>query len=297
MRKPVFEGAGVAIVTPFADNGVNYEKLEELIEFQIKNGIDSIVICGTTGEASTMPDEEHVAVAKFAVDAVRGRVPVVAGAGSNDTRHAIDLSRTLEEVGVDALLHVTPYYNKTTQAGLVAHFTATAQAVKIPIILYNVPGRTNLNMMPETLAELSKVENIVGVKECNLDQLAASINYCESDFAFYSGEDANILPLMLWGGKGVISVMANIIPRDTHDLCAKYFAGDIDGARKIALKTIDLVKALFCEVSPVPTKEAMNQLGMGVGICRLPLIEISAGGREAVRKALAQYGLSKQQEA
>ena len=291
MRKPIFTGAGVAIVTPFKDDGVDFEKLEELIEFQIKGGIDSIIICGTTGEASTMPDAEHISTVKFTIDKVNGRVPVVAGAGSNDTRHAVDLAKALEAVGADAILAVTPYYNKTTQRGLVVHFNTMAAAVKLPVILYNVPVRTNLNIMPETMAELSKTENIVAVKECNLEQVGADVRYCEKDFTIYSGEDANLLPLMSWGGKGVISVMANIIPGDTHDICAKFISGDIEGAREIALKTLSLVKALFCEVSPIPIKEAMNQLGMNVGLCRLPLVEISSGGRETVRAALKEYGL------
>ena len=291
MRKPVFVGAGVAIITPFNDNGVDFDKLEELIEFQIKGGIDSIVICGTTGEASTMPDEEHIETVRFTIEKVKGRVPVIAGAGSNDTKHAVELSKRLEDTGVDALLSVTPYYNKTTQKGLIAHFKMIANNVKLPIILYNVPSRTNLSIAPETLAELSKTENIVGVKECVLDQVGLVANLCEKDFAIYSGEDANILPLMVWGGIGVISVMANIIPGDTRDICAKYLAGDIEGARKISLKTLNLVKAVFCEVSPIPIKEAMNQLGMNVGAGRLPLVEISQGGRETVRKALVEYGL------
>jgi len=291
MRKPLFEGAGVAIITPFKNDEVDLEKLGELIEFQIDNGTRCIVICGTTGEASTMPDAEHIATVKFAVDAVRGRIPVIAGAGSNDTKHAIYLSKALQDTGADGLLSVTPYYNKTTQSGLIAHFKAIAEAVDLPIILYNVPSRTNLNIMPTTLGELSKVENIVGVKECNLEQVAENVNCCEKDFVIYSGEDANVLPLMIWGGMGVISVMANLIPKDTQDMCAKFLAGDYAGAREISLKTIDLVKALFCEVSPIPTKEAMNQLGMEVGDCRLPLVEISPAGRETVRKALRKYGL------
>ena len=293
MRIPVFVGAGVAIVTPFKGDGVDFEKMEELIEFQIKGGIDSITVCGTTGEASTMPDKEHVETVKFTVEKVNGRVPVVAGAGSNDTKHAIELSKKIESVGVDALLSVNPYYNKTTQKGLVAHYKMIAASVKLPIILYNVPARTNLNILPETMGELSKIENIAGVKECNLDQVGDVINCCEQDFAIYSGEDANILPLMVWGGIGVISVMANIIPKDTHDICAKYFAGDIEGARKISLKTLNLVKALFCEVNPIPVKEAMNQMGMNVGVGRMPLVDISPSGRERVRKALDEYGLLK----
>ena len=291
MRKRIFTGAGTAIITPFTETGVNYEKLEELLEFQIKNATDCIVICGTTGEASTMPDEEHVAVVKFAVDTVKGRIPVIAGAGSNDTKHAIDLSKSLEAVGADALLSVTPYYNKTTQKGLIAHFSFIADQVNLPIILYNVPSRTNLNINPETQAELSKIENIVGIKECNLDQVGEAMNRCEKDFAFYSGEDANILPMLAFGGLGVISVMSNIIPRDTHDICANFFGGNIAEARAIQLRTLQLVKALFSETSPIPLKEAMNLIGMQVGSCRMPLVSITEGNKKLLTEALEEYGL------
>jgi len=291
MRNPVFKGAATAIVTPFKQDGVDFDKLSELLEFQISEGIDAIVICGTTGEASTMPDWEHIAAVKHTVDKVNGRVPVIAGAGSNDTRHAVELSKALESVGADALLSVAPYYNKTTQKGLVAHFNACADAVKLPVILYNVPTRTNLNIAPGTLAELSKTVNIVGIKECNLDQVPDSKLICESDFAFYAGDDGIALPMMAWGGIGAISVMSNIIPKDTHTMCEKYFAGDLEGAREIALKTFPLFRALFCEVSPIPIKEAMNLMGLGVGFCRLPLVGISEGGRKTVKGALEAYGL------
>jgi len=291
MRKPLFVGAGVAIVTPFTDDGVNYEKLEELIEFQIKEGIDSIIICGTTGEASTMPDEEHKAVIKFAVEKVKGRVPVIAGAGSNDTRHAIELSQYAESVGADGILSVTPYYNKTTQRGLYEHFKAIAESIKIPVIIYNVPSRTNLNINPETLKNLSEIENIVGIKECNFSQVGEVINLCGEDFAVYSGEDANTLPVLAFGGKGVISVMANIIPKDTHDMVMKFLNGDIEGSRKIQLKTLSLIKALFIEVNPIPVKTAMNLLGMNVGKCRLPLVEMSEKNVEILKAELIKYGL------
>lgn len=291
MRKPLFVGAGVAIVTPFTDDGVNYEKLEELIEFQIKEDIDSIIICGTTGEASTMPDEEHKAVIKFAVEKVKGRVPVIAGAGSNDTRHAIELSQYAESVGADGILSVTPYYNKTTQRGLYEHFKAIAESIKIPVIIYNVPSRTNLNINPETLKNLSEIENIVGIKECNFSQVGEVINLCGEDFAVYSGEDANTLPVLAFGGKGVISVMANIIPKDTHDMVMKFLNGDIEGSRKIQLKTLSLIKALFIEVNPIPVKTAMNLLGMNVGKCRLPLVEMSEKNVEILKAELIKYGL------
>mgnify|MGYP000930992353 FL=1 len=291
MRKPIFTGSGVAIVTPFKDDRVDYEKLEELIEFQIKEGTDCIVVCGTTGEASTMPDEEHISVIKFTVEKVNKRVPVIAGTGSNDTRHAIKLSKEAEEVGADALLSVTPYYNKTTQKGLYEHFKAIAESIRIPVVLYNVPSRTNLNINPETMKALSEIENIVAVKECNLSQVGDVINLCGSDFTVYSGEDANVLPLLALGGKGVISVMANIIPKDTHDLVAKFMDGDIEGSRKIQLKALNLIKALFIEVNPIPVKAAMNLMGMNVGKCRMPLVDMSEKNLEILKKSMQDYGL------
>ena len=291
MREPIFKGAATAIITPFTESGTNYEKLEELLEFQIANKIDAIVVCGTTGEASTMPDKEHIAAVKFAVEKTKGRVPIIAGAGSNDTKHAVDLSKSLEDVGADALLSVTPYYNKTTQKGLVTHFDIIAKSVKLPIIIYNVPSRTNLNVAPDTFASLSKIENIVGVKECNLDQVGETILKCEKDFTIYTGEDGCVLPLLAWGGKGVISVMSNIIPKDTHDLCQKFFDGDLEGARNIQLKAVPLIKALFCEVNPIPVKEAMNMMGMDVGECRLPLVGMMDSNKKFLREALEAYGL------
>lgn len=291
MRKPIFTGAGVAIVTPFAEDGVDYKKLEELIEFQIKEGIDSIIICGTTGEASTMPDEEHKAAIKFAVDKVNKRVPVIAGTGSNDTRHAIELSKYAEEVGSDAILTVTPYYNKTTQKGLYEHFKAIANSIKIPAILYNVPSRTNLNINPETVKALSEIENIMAIKECVLSQVAPIINLCGSDFTIYSGNDEEVLPLLALGGKGVISVMANIIPKDTHNLVSGFMEGDIEGSRKIQLSVYNLIKALFIEVSPIPIKQAMNLMGMNVGKCRMPLVEMEPKNVDILKKAMKEYGL------
>lgn len=291
MRKPIFTGSGVAIITPFTSDGVNFDKLEELIEFQIKEGTDALIICGTTGEASTMPDDEHKSVIKFAVEKVKGRIPVIAGTGSNDTRHAIELSRYAEEVGADAILTVTPYYNKTTQKGLYEHFKAIANSIKIPVILYNVPSRTNLNINPETIKALSEIENIVAVKECNLSQVGDIINLCGDKITVYSGNDEQVLPLLALGGKGVISVMANIIPRDTHDLVAKFLEGDIEGSRKIQLKTLNLIKALFIEVSPIPIKAAMNLMGMNVGKCRMPLVDMSERNLEILKNAMEEYGL------
>lgn len=291
MKTPIFAGSGVAIVTPFTENGVDFEKLEELIEFQIKEGTDAIIICGTTGEASTMPDEEHKSVIKFAVEKVNRRVPVIAGTGSNDTHHAIELSKYAEEVGSDAILSVTPYYNKTTQKGLYEHFKAIARSINIPVVLYNVPGRTGLNINPETVKALSEIENIVAIKECNFKQVADVINLCGDNFAVYSGDDNVILPLLALGGKGVISVMANIIPKDTHDLVHKFFNGDVEGSRKIQLRANNLIKALFVEVNPIPIKTAMNLMGMNVGKCRLPLIEMDEGNLNILKNAMKDYGL------
>jgi len=291
MRKPLFKGSGVAIVTPFTEDGVDFCKLEELIEFQIRESTDAIVICGTTGEASTMPDDEHIETIRFTVEKVNGRLPVIAGAGSNDTRHAIELSKRAEAAGADAILSVTPYYNKTTQKGLYEHFKLIAESVKIPVILYNVPSRTNLNINPETLQALSEIENIVGIKECNLSQVGEVMNLCRKDFYVYSGNDEQILPFMAYGACGVISVMANIIPKDTHNMVVKYLEGDVAGSRELQLKALNLIKALFIEVSPIPLKAAMNLMGMNVGKCRMPLTEMSEKNLEILKKAMKEYGL------
>jgi 4-hydroxy-tetrahydrodipicolinate synthase len=291
MKKCVFTGSGVAIITPFTSDGIDFDKLGELIEFQIKEKTDAIVICGTTGEASTMPDEEHISAIAYAVKKVNGRIPVIAGTGSNDTRHAIHLSKRAQEVGADAILSVTPYYNKTTQLGLYEHFKVVAESIAIPVILYNVPSRTNLNINPDTIQKLSAIENIVAIKECNLNQVGEIINLCGEDFTVYSGEDGLVVPLMALGGKGVISVMANIIPKDTHDIAAKLLAGDLEGSRKLQLGTVELIKALFIEVSPIPVKEAMNQMGLNVGKCRMPLVDMGANNKDILVKALRNYGL------
>lgn len=291
MTNPIFTGSGVAIITPFTNEGTDYNKLAELIEYQIKEGTDAIVICGTTGEASTMYDEEHKAAIKFTVDKVNGRIPVIAGTGSNYTAHAIELSQYAEKAGADAILTVTPYYNKTTQKGLYEHFKLIANSIKIPAILYNVPSRTNLNINPETIKALSEINNIVAVKECNLSQVGNVMNLCGDKIDIYSGEDGAIVPFLSMGAKGVISVMANIIPKDTHDIVAKYLAGDVEGSRKLQLKVLDLVSALFCEVSPIPIKAAMNLLGMNVGGCRLPLVDMTEKNLELLKSELRAYGL------
>ena len=291
MKSPLFIGSAVAIITPFNDNGVEYDTLGDLIEFQIKNSTDAIVICGTTGEASTMPDEEHIAVVKFTVDKVNKRVPVIAGSGSNDTRHAIKLAQELEKAGADALLAVTPYYNKATQKGLYQHFVMTAESVKIPIILYNVPGRTNLNINPETMQELAKINNIIGVKECNFEQIGEIINLCGPDFAIYSGEDSMVLPDLSMGAKGVISVMANVIPQDTHDMVMKFLAGDVNIAMATQLKVLNLVKMLFCEVNPIPVKAAVGLMGYKVGDCRMPLTNLEGEKLTKLEAEMKNYGI------
>lgn len=291
MKSPLFIGSAVAIITPFNDNGVDYDTLGDLIEFQIKNSTDAIVICGTTGEASTMPDEEHIAVVKFTVDKVNKRVPVIAGSGSNDTRHAIKLAQELEKAGADALLAVTPYYNKATQKGLYQHFVMTAESVKIPIILYNVPGRTNLNINPETMQELAKINNIIGVKECNFEQIGEIINLCGPDFAIYSGEDSMVLPYLSMGAKGVISVMANVIPQDTHDMVMKFLAGDVNIALATQLKVLNLVKMLFCEVNPIPVKAAVGLMGYKVGDCRMPLTNLEGEKLTKLEAEMKNYGI------
>ena len=291
MKKQLFTGSGVAIVTPFNEKGINYDKFEELIEWHIAEGTDAIIVCGTTGESATLPMEEHKALMKFCVDKVNGRIPVIAGTGSNDTRHAIGTSQYAESIGASGLLSVVPYYNKPTQKGLYAHFEAIASSVKTPIILYNVPGRTMLDMSPQIVKELSKIDNIVGIKECNFNHIGEIRNLCGEDFAIYSGEDGSVIPALSMGAQGVISVMANIIPKDTHDMCERFMAGDVAGARAMQLKVLDLVKALFIEASPSPIKEAMNAMGMGVGDCRLPIVKMEAHNRECLIKALTEYGL------
>ena len=292
MREPVFRGAATALVTPFTPTGeVNYEKLGELLEYQIAEGIDAVVILGTTGESPTLPTEEHMQVIAKSVEFVHGRIPVIAGAGSNSTAEAIDQTRRSEDVGADAILSVTPYYNKTTQKGLVAHFAAIAANTSLPIIMYNVPSRTGLNISPEAAAEMSRIENLAGIKECNIEQIGTMKSLVEPDFQFYTGEDAQVIPMLAWGGLGVISVMSNVIPRDTHELCAKWFAGDLEGARQIQIRTLPLIKALFAEVNPIPVKEAMNILGWDIGDPRLPLIPPSDATKALLAKALEDYGV------
>lgn len=292
----IFTGAGVAIVTPFRANGeVNYEKFAEHIEFQVKNGTDAIIVCGTTGEASTLSHEEHIQVIQFCVKQVAGRIPVIAGTGSNCTETAIYLSKEAEKAGVDGLLVVTPYYNKATQKGLLEHFTMIAEAVKTPILLYNIPGRTGgVNILPETVVSLCKnVENIVGVKDAtdNISQIAKMMSLADGCVDLYSGNDNQIVPIMALGGKGVISVLSNVAPQQTHDICAKFASGDLAGSLELQLKAIELIGALFCEVNPIPVKKAMNLMGLEAGTLRRPLTEMEDANAAKLEKAMKDYGL------
>lgn len=290
----IFTGAGVALVTPMhADGSVNFDKMKELIEFQIANETDALIICGTTGEASTMSDDVQIECVRFAKEVAAGRVPIIAGAGSNDTAHCIELAQACEKAGADGVLLVTPYYNKATQKGLILHYTAIANAINIPIILYNVPGRTGCNLAPKTVAELAKVKNIVAVKEAsgNLSQVAEIASLVGDDFDIYSGNDDQILPVLSLGGKGVISVLSNVAPKQTHDMVMSYLNGDTKTATKLQLDAIELISALFCEVNPIPVKAALNLMGYEVGSCVLPLCDMEEKNLETLRTAMKNYGL------
>jgi 4-hydroxy-tetrahydrodipicolinate synthase len=290
----IFTGSGVAIVTPFKEGKINYEKLGELIEWHIEENTDALIICGTTGEASTMTEEEHKNAIKYAVEKVNNRIPVIAGTGSNNTKHAVEMSKYAESVGADALLVVTPYYNKTTQKGLIEHYLTIADNVNIPIIVYNVPGRTGVNILPKTLATLSEHPNIRAVKEAsgNISQVAEIARLCPKDFDIYSGNDDMVVPLLSLGGKGVISVVANILPRDTHKMVVSYLNGDIDKARELQLKMKGLIDALFIETNPIPVKTAMNLLGMEAGELRLPLTTMTDKNLQILINEIENYGLS-----
>ena len=292
----IFTGAAVAIVTPFKENKeVNYEEFGRQIELQIQGGTDAIVVCGTTGEASTLTHEEHLEVIRYCIQKVKGRIPVVAGTGSNCTETAIYLSKEAEAAGADGLLIVTPYYNKATQRGLYEHFKLIADSVKTPIILYNIPGRTGgVNILPETVVRLcTEVENIVGVKDAtgNISQVAKLMSLAGGSVDLYSGNDDQIVPLLALGGKGVISVLSNIAPRQTHDICARFFAGDVEGSREIQLRAIELIDALFCEVNPIPVKKAMNLMGLNAGPLRRPLTEMEEANAVRLEKAMKAYGI------
>lgn len=290
----LFTGSGVAIVTPFTnENQVNYDKLAELIEWHIQEGTDAIVVCGTTGESPTLTDEEHKKVIECAIDAVNKRIPVIAGAGSNDTAYAVQMSKHAEDAGADGLLVITPYYNKPTQRGLIANFTAIADAVNIPIIMYNVPGRTGCNILPTTMAELAKHKNICGMKEAsgNISQVTEMARLMPDDFYLMSGNDDMVVPLLSVGGVAVISVVANIVPKDTHNMVKYYLDGKVKEARDLQLAMKPLIDALFCETNPIPIKTAMNLMGKEVGLLRLPLVEMEEKNLNLLKQRMQEYGL------
>ena len=291
-KTTLFTGAGVALVTPMHPDGrINHEKYRELIDFQIENGTDAIIAVGTTGEASTQNYEEHALALKTAIEHTAGRVPVIAGTGSNDTEHCIRLSTDAKAMGADGLLLVTPYYNKTSQRGLIAHYTKIANSVDIPMILYNVPSRTGVNIQPQTVATLYELPQIVAIKQANPDlaQTAQIAALCDIDI--YSGNDDLIVPMMSLGAKGVISVLSNVVPRETHEMCAAWLNGDVETAKRLQLTYLDLVNALFMDVNPIPVKEALNQMGFGVGDCRLPLYEMSDEMKQKMASVLQRYSL------
>lgn len=291
----IFTGSGVAVVTPLnADESVNYNKLDELLDYHCNHKTDSIIICGTTGESSTLSEEEHMEVVKFAIDRVKGRIPVIAGTGSNSTYTTIQMSKEAVEDGADGLLLVTPYYNKCTQGGLIEHYKMVAKEAKAPIILYSVASRTGVNIAPETVAELYRdVDNIVAVKEAsgNISQIAKIMNLTDGKIDLYSGNDDQIVPILSLGGKGVISVLANIAPEYTHDICEKFFAGDVAGSCKMQLDAIPLIGKLFCEVNPIPVKKAMNLMGMEVGPLRMPLTEMTEENAAKLAEEMKKFGL------
>jgi 4-hydroxy-tetrahydrodipicolinate synthase len=294
MKKKIFTGSGVAIATPFdKDGNIDYSELGRLIDFNIKSGTQAIIICGTTGESSTMSDDEHTNAIKFAVEHVAKRVPVIAGTGSNDTKYAVWLSQYAESLGVDGLLIVTPYYNKATQKGLIKHYTYIADRVKTPIILYNVPSRTGVNILPETYLELSKHENIVAVKEANsnISQIAQTRALCGDKLHMYSGNDDQITPILSLGGIGVISVLANVIPKETNDICRLYFEGKVKESADLQLKYMDLINALFIEVNPIPVKAALSLMGYKMGGLRMPLFDIEEKHLEILKNCMKKHGI------
>ena len=290
----IFEGAGVAIVTPFNTNGdVNFDKLESYIDFQINNNTDAIIVCGTTGEASTMTDDEHLECIKIAVNRAAGKVPVIAGTGSNDTRHGINLTKNAKALGVDATLQVTPYYNTATQKGLIEHFKAIGSATDLPMILYSVPSRTGVTISPKTVYELSKYDFVCGIKEAtgNISNVAEIAALCGTDFPIYSGNDDQIIPILSLGGKGVISVLSNVVPKQTHDIVRLYLDGHHKEALDLQLKLIPLIQALFCEVNPIPVKAALNLMNMEAGPCRLPLTDLAPENISLLQNTLNSLGL------
>lgn len=293
-RKTLFTGAATALITPFNEDGVNFEALGNIIDYQIDNSIDALVICGTTGEAATMPDKEHLSVIDFAVKRAAGRIPIIAGTGSNDTAHCVELSKEAQNLGADGLLITTPYYNKATQKGLLAHYDKVLEHVNLPIILYNVPGRTGMSYAVSTLKELAKDERIVAIKEASGSiEYATEVARDVPELTMYSGNDDMIVPIMSLGGKGVISVLSNVAPKETHDLCQKWLDGDVEGSRQLQFKYLELVKALFCEVNPIPAKTAMNMMGFNAGNLRLPLCEMEPANYARLEKAMKDCGLIK----
>lgn len=293
MKNIIFKGCGTAIITPFTKDNVNFEEFEKLLNDQINNGADAIIVCGTTGESSTMSVEERKQAIEFAIKTINKRIPVIAGTGANCTQSAVEMTKFAEGVGADAALVVTPYYNKTTQAGLVAHYTAIANSTKLPIIMYNVPSRTGLNILPSTCLELSKLENIVAIKEAsgNLSQVAEIAALCRDNLHIYSGNDDQILPILSLGGLGVISVLSNVVPNVVHKMTYDFFEGNIKEATKAQLDTLELTSALFCEVNPIPVKAALNMIGYNVGTPRLPLVEMSDSGKFRLEKTLKNLNL------
>ncbi len=290
----IFKGSGTAIVTPFNDDmSVNYEAFDKLVDFQVENSTDALIVCGTTGESATLSDEEQFNLIKRAVERVNKRIPIIGGAGSNNTHHAVELAINAEKAGADALLLVTPYYNKTSQSGLIAHFTAIANAVNLPIIIYNVPSRTGCNIMPKTALALADVPNIVAIKEAcgNLSQVAELAHLVRGKMDIYSGNDDQILPVLSLGGVGVISVLSNVAPQNTHDMVAAFLDGDMATATKLQLDAIPLVTQLFGDVSPIPVKSALKMMGFGVGGCRLPLVPSDVATTEKLQYAMKEYGL------
>ena len=293
-KQALFTGAGVALVTPMLPDGsINYQKIEELVDWHIANGTDAIIMCGTTGEAPTLKMQEHLEAIKVAVDRAAGRLPIIAGTGSNDTDHCINSCREAKRLGADGLLLVSPYYNKTSQRGLIAHYTAVAASADLPMILYNVPSRTGLNIAPETVATLVKVDNIVGLKQANGDLSSVAKIAAMCDLPIYSGNDDQIVPILSLGGLGVISVLSNVIPRETHDICQTWFDGNVEESKRLQLHYLDLANGLFTDVNPIPVKAAMNLMGMNVGECRLPLYPMEDKALAALEAVLRRHGLVK----
>lgn len=291
-KKTLFTGAGTALITPFNEGGVDFEALGNIIDFQINNSIDALIICGTTGEAATMPDKEHLSVIEYAVKKAAGRVPIIAGTGSNDTAHCVELSKEAEKLGADGLLISTPYYNKCTQKGLMMHYDKVMEKTTSPIILYNIPGRTGMNYKIETIKELAKADQIVAVKEASGDiAYLTDLVHDVPEIDVYSGNDDMIVPLLSLGGKGVISVLSNVCPQETHDLCQKFFDGDVKGSFKLQMDYLDLIHALFIDVNPIPVKTAMNLMGLCGGTLRLPLCEMEEKNLAVLKNAMAERGL------